>query len=268
MWIGLLGPMRVRHENATLVISAGKHRSLLAALVVSAGDVVSFDQLAEIVWDGEPPAGSRVTLRNYVMRIRQILGSELGSRIVTLFPGYLLAAGEDEVDLLAFEKLRRDGFAAVRAADWYRASAVLSDALRLHRGTPLADIPSQVLRDAYVPHLEEERLLVQETRIDCDLRLGRSGQVTAEVSALAAKFPMRERLQALFMQALHQQGRQGDALTAYLHTRRTIIEQLGVEPGRELRDIHRRILAGDRDPSAYGVTGTLPAHHRGPALWN
>jgi DNA-binding SARP family transcriptional activator len=265
MWIGLLGPLRVRHENATLVVSAGKHRSLLAALVASAGDVVSFDQLAEIVWDGEPPGGSRVTLRNYVMRIRQILGPEVGSRIVTLFPGYLLAADETEVDLLAFERLRRDGYAAVRAADWHQASAVLSEALRLYRGTPLADIPSQVLRDAYVPHLEEERLLVQETRIECDLRLGRSGQVTAEISVLAATFPMRERLQALFMRALHQQGRQGDALAAYLRTRRTIIDQLGVEPGWELRDIHQRILAGDRGPSEYGDTGTLPAHHWGPA---
>jgi DNA-binding SARP family transcriptional activator len=265
MWIGLLGSLRVRHEDVTLVVSAGKHRSLLAALVTSAGDVVSFDQLAEIVWDGSPPGGSRVSLRNYVMRIRQLLGPEAGGRIVTAFPGYLFAAREDEVDLLAFEKLRQDGHAAARAQEWDRASEVLAEALRLFRGTPLADIPSQRLRDAHVPHLAEARLLAQEARIDCDLRLGRSGQVTPEILALAAKFPMREHLQALLMRALHQQGRQADALAAYLNTRQTIVEQLGIEPGRELRDIHQQILAGVPDPHIYRDTGTLPAHHRAPA---
>jgi DNA-binding SARP family transcriptional activator len=265
MWIALLGPLRVRHEDTTLALSAGKHRSLLAALVASAGDVVSFDRLAEIVWDGSPPSKSRVALRNYVMRIRQILGPEVGAHLVTLFPGYLFAADEDEVDLHAFEKLCRDGHAAARAGDWARGSATLSEALRLRRGTPLADIPSQLLRDACVPPLEEAWLLARETRLECDLRLGRSSQVIAEISALASKFPMRERLQALFICALHQQGRRAEALAAYLDTRRTIVEQLGIEPSQELQDLQRQILVGGPDLSAAHVTGLLPAHHRSPA---
>jgi DNA-binding SARP family transcriptional activator len=265
MWIALLGPLRVRHGDTTLALSAGKHRSLLAALVASAGDVVSFDQLAEIVWDGSPPGKSRVALRNYVMRIRQILGPEAGARLVTLFPGYLFAADEAEVDLLTFEKLCREGHAATRAGDWARGSATLSEALRLHRGTPLADVPSQLLRDACVPALEEAWLLARETRIECDLRLGRSSQITAEISALASKFPMRERLQALFICALQQQGRRAEALAAYLGTRRVLVEQLGIEPGQELQDLQRQILIGEPGPYTADVTATLPAHHRSPA---
>jgi DNA-binding SARP family transcriptional activator len=267
VWISLLGPMGVRAEGDTLVLSAGKHRSLLGALVVAAGDVVSFDRLAEVVWDGSPPRGARVALRNYVMRLRQILGPEAGARVVTLFPGYLFRASEEEVDLLAFERLCRDGHAAARARDWQRSSEFLADALRLCRGTPLADIPSQVLRDAHVPHLEEARLAAWESRIECELQLGRSSQIAAEVSALAAKHPMRERLQALLIRVLDQQGRQADALAAFMRTRKTIVEQLGIEPGHELRDAQRQILAGHRNLPWPGDTRALPARDPGPATW-
>jgi DNA-binding SARP family transcriptional activator len=265
VWIGLLGPMRIRDETATFAISAGKHRSLLGALVVAAGDVVSFDRLAEIVWDGAPPKGSRVALRNYVMRLRQVLGPEVGGRLVTLFPGYAFRASDDEVDLLAFQRLCRAGYTAARAHDWQRGSAALADAVRLYRGTPLADIPSQVLRDAYVPHLEEARLAAWESRIECELRLGRSSQITAEVSALAAKYPMRERLQALLMRVLHQQGRQADALAAYLRTREAVVAQLGIEPGQELRAAQRHILAGGDNLYLPGDTPALPSRDPGPA---
>lgn len=265
VWVSLLGPMRVHDGNRPRPVSAGKHRSLLSTLVLSAGDVVSFDQLAEIVWDGSPPGGARVAIRNYVMRLRQVLGPEVGARIITLFPGYLFRADEDEVDLLTFQRLCRDGHAAVRARDWQQGSAHLAGALAHYQGTPLADVPSQVLRDWHVPHLEEARLVAWESRIECELQLGRASQIAADASALAARYPVREGLQALMMRILHQQGRQAEALAAYNRTRRTIIEQIGLEPGRELRSAQEQILAGDRRPLLPGDTRALLPRDPQPA---
>jgi DNA-binding SARP family transcriptional activator len=123
----------------------------------------------------------------------------------------------------------------------------------------LADIPSQALRDNCVPHLEEARLVAWESRIECDLQAGRANEIAAEVSGLAARYPMREHLQALLMRVLHQQGRQADALDTYMRTRLRIVEHLGIEPGHELRDAQRQILAGDGGRGRTGDTRALPA---------
>lgn len=245
MWLGMLGPLCVRSGDAVFPVPAGRQRSLLAALAVQAGDMVSFDTLAETVWNGSPPRSARATIRNYVKRLRQAVGADLGTRIVTRFPGYLLDASADEVDVLAFDKLCRSGGAAVRAGNWQQASDVLSAALQLWRGTPLADIPSEVLRNTHVPHLEQARLHALELRIDADLHLGRAHDAVRELQALISQNPLQEHFRAQFMLALYQCGRQADALAAYRQARRVIIEELGGEPGPELQNLHQRVLAGD-----------------------
>lgn len=245
MWLGILGPLCVQSGDAAFPVRAGRQRSLLAALAVHAGDMVSFDALAETVWNGSPPGSARATIRNYVKRLRQAVGADVGVRIITRFPGYLLDASADEVDVLAFGKLCRSGGAAARAGNWQQASDVLSAALRLWRGTPLADIPSEVLRDAHVPHLEQARLHALEMRIDADLHLGRAHDAVRELQALITQHPLQEHFHAQFMLALYQCGRQADALAAYRQARRMIIEELGGEPGPELQNLHQRVLSGD-----------------------
>jgi DNA-binding SARP family transcriptional activator len=257
MWIGLLGPLVVTTDGGQRVrVAAAKQRSLLAALVVQAGDVVPLDALAESVWEAGLPASWEVTIRNYVRRLRVVMGAEAGGRIITSPPGYLLKADENELDLLAFETLRRAGLAAARAGDWPEASARLSEAAALWRGTPFADIPSRLICDSHLPYLREAQLAVLEARIEADLHLSpsRAADVIPELQRLTSRHPERERLRGQLMLALYRSGRQGEALAVFRAARTFSVEELGVEPGPELIVLHQRILAADE--------GLL--HHLGP----
>ena len=173
MWLSVLGPLYVRGQDGEVVIAAAKQRAVLAALLVRANRVVSFDEFTHDVWDGAPPPGARATLRNYVKSLRRLLGPEIGERIVTREPGYLIHLDEKELDMLRLRALCARGGAAIRAADWRFASEVLAEALGLWRGTPLADVPSETLRAQAAPPLDRLRLQATEWRVDADLRLGR-----------------------------------------------------------------------------------------------
>jgi len=255
-WVGVLGPLLVRADGADVVVPAPKQRVILAALALRAGQVASYDELAEIIWDGTPPAGARVAIRNYVKRLRQILGPVGGRRIVTRDPGYALEAEPDEVDALWFTALcARGGEAVGRGAAATGTEAawdVLSEALALWRGSPLVDVPSNVLITAESPRLDALRMQAQEWRMDAGLAQGRHSELVGELTQLALDHPWRERFHAQLMLALYRCGRQAEALSAYQRTRRMLVDELGVEPGRELRDLQAGILAGDPALAAPG----------------
>jgi DNA-binding SARP family transcriptional activator/tetratricopeptide (TPR) repeat protein len=258
MWFGVLGPLLVGDGESVIGVPAARQRVLLAALLLRAGTVVPADALAEAVWDGAPPTGAETTLRSHVMRLRRVLGPA-GARVVTRCPGYLIEAGEQEVDLLRFRRLYREGGAGGRAGEWGRAWAVLTEALGLWRGEPLADIPSEVLRRDAVPGLEELRVQAAEWRADAGLQLGRHGELVEELRSLAAEYPLRERFGGQLMLALVRCGRQAEALAAYQSARRVLVAELGTEPGAELRALHRRILAGDPTLAGSARAGDRPA---------
>lgn len=247
VWVGLLGPLSVQSRDESFHVTAARQRSLLAALAVRAGDVVPADALAEAVWDGAPPASWQETIRNYVRRLRVVLGDHVGGRILTRSPGYLLQVGHDEVDILSFEARCRAGRAAAREGDWHAATATLSAAEALWRGTPFADVPSSRVRDAHLPYLEEMRLAALEARFDADLRLSpsRAADVIPDLQKLTSQHPERERLRAQLMLALYRAGRQAHALNVYQAAWRYSVSELGVEPGPGLRDMHQRILLAD-----------------------
>jgi DNA-binding SARP family transcriptional activator/tetratricopeptide (TPR) repeat protein len=245
VWFGVLGPLLVRDTGSAISVPAVRQRVLLAALLVRAGTTVSADVLAELIWDGAPPGGASATLRSHVMRLRRVLGPDAGARVVTRFPGYLVEAGQEEVDLLRFTCLCREGGAAVRADDWEQAAATLGEALGLWRGDPLADIPSELLCRAERPRLEQLRLQAVEWQTDARLHLGRHAELVPELQALAAQHRLRERFHAQLMLALVRCGRQAEALEDYQRARRVLVEELGTEPGTELRELHQRILADD-----------------------
>lgn len=241
MQIVLFGPLRVQEHGKTSTVSAPKQRSLLAALALRAGEAVPTAELAEAVWDGARPAGWEVTLRSYVKRLRQA-GPCLRERVRTQAPGYLLAIGRDDVDVLRFEQLAADGQQAYWAGDWHRASDVLSVALALWRREPFADIPSTAIR-ARRRFLDEVRLNAVTTRIDADLSMDPShaGSLVPELRTLAAEHPEREHFTAQLMLALRHAGRRDTALAAYaLASRR--LAGLGLRPGPELREIRQRCL--------------------------
>ena len=257
-WVGVLGPLLVRADGADVVVPAPKQRVILAALALRAGQVASYDELAEFIWDGTPPSGARVAIRNYVKRLRQILGPVAGRRIVTRDPGYALEAEPDEVDALWFTgQCARGGEAVGRGAAATGTEAawdVLSEALGLWRGSPLVDVPSNGLITAEVPRLDALRMQAQEWRMDAGLAQGRHSELVGELTQLAVDHPWRERFHAQLMLALYRCGRQAEALAAYQRTRRMLVDELGVEPGRELRDLQAGILAGDPGLAAPGPT--------------
>jgi DNA-binding SARP family transcriptional activator/Tfp pilus assembly protein PilF len=252
MWVRVLGSLDIRHEGELVTVHAAKQRALLAVLLLHANRAVSFDELAEILWDGSPGGGARTTVRNYVCRLRQVLGPAVADRIITQDPGYLFRVDDSELDLLRFRALYRDGAAATRRADWPLARRVLGDALVLWRGPALADVHCELLHRDHGPGLEQMRLQALEARIEADLHLGSHDEVTGELQSLAALYPLRERFHAQLMLALYRSGRQAEALAAFQRARNTLVAELGVEPGTELRRLHERILSTD---SALDVVG-------------
>ena len=247
MWVGVLGPLAVRDDDRRLQISAGHQRTVLAALAMRANQAVTLDELADIVWDARPPASADATLRNYVKQLRHALGSD---RIVTARPGYLIRLDEQELDVACFEALVRQADTARHEDRWLEARTTLTQALGLWRGRPLADIRSDRLRHEHGPRLEQSRLQALEVRVEADLHLGRHEQVVPELRDLTLRHPLRERFHAQLMLALYRCGRAAEALEAYRHARRALVEELGIEPGPELQRIHHSVLSGDPALSA------------------
>lgn len=260
MWFEMLGSLRVIDGGVERPVPGIRQRIVLSALLTCPNRPISASRLAEFVWDGAPPAGAATTLRTYVRRLRRSLGPA-GVRIVTRDPGYLIEAGESEVDALRFETLCRESSTAARAGDWPAAAEASERALALWQGTPLADVPCQMLRDDWLPRLDQLRLNAVEELVDAELHLGRYDRAIEQLRLLTARHPLRERFHAQLMLALAYCGRQAEALTVYQGARRVLVEELGLEPGPELRGVQERILAGDVEPAGAGsaVASASPA---------
>jgi WD40 repeat protein/DNA-binding SARP family transcriptional activator len=254
----LLGPLEVRCDGADVAIASPKQRAVLAALLLDAGRVVPVARLIDTLWGlEEAPRTARITVQNYVMRLRQTLGDAGPERISTRPPGYLISVEPGELDVTRFEELLGSARTAARQHAWGAAAEHARSALSLWRGDPLADMESDRLMREEVPRLMDLRLRAQETRIDADLHLGNHGEVVAELRGLAAVHPEREGLHAQLMLALYRDGRQAEALAAYQRARQALVDEIAAEPGLELRELHQRILAAD--PALALAPPTAPA---------
>ena len=258
----LLGPVVVRRGEIDLPVPRGRQRALLAALLLNAGRVVSVDEIAEALWGPAAPPSAVATIRNYVKRLRRVLGDTGQSRIVTQAPGYLIRIDPAELDVARFEALLDDARDAARIHSWQAAAQRAGAALALWRGEPLADVVPEGLALREVPRLAELRLQAAELRVDAELQLGRHAPVIAELERLAAAHPLREHLHALLMRALHSVGRQAEALAAYQHARQVLARELGTEPGAELRGLHQRMLTGR--PTDHRPALVVPRQLPGP----
>jgi len=236
----------VRRGGLAVPILAAKQRVVLAALLLHANRVVELDYLAEAVWGGAPPTSARVTLQNYVRRLRVALGDAGHSRLATFPHGYQINVDDSELDISQFEALQGEARVAARCGAWDQAAAQLRTALGLWRGKPLSDVPSELLLVREKSRLQEMHMQAIEACLDADLYLGRHTEVVAELQQLTADHPLRERLHGMLMLALYRDGRQGEALAAYRLARQMLVSELGVEPGPNLRDLHQRILTADR----------------------
>jgi DNA-binding SARP family transcriptional activator/tetratricopeptide (TPR) repeat protein len=248
---GVLGPLQVVDgAGAAREVPAAKQRVVLAALLLGSGRMVSAASLAEAMWDASPPPNAPAVMRTYVARLRRVLGP-VGTRIVGQPSGWAVELhSPEEFDLAEVDDLWRAAQGVAGAGEWGQVSSLLSRALSLWRGEPLIDVPSAALDRREAGRLAELRLQLAEARIDADLCLGRHGELVAELRRLAAEHPLREHIRVQLMLACYRCGHQGSALEVYRDARRTLAEELGVEPGRELREVHQKILAADPDLTA------------------
>ena len=235
----VLGSFEVLHDGVAVQLGGRNQRALLAVLLLHANQPVSTDRLVDQLWGEHPPRTATTSLQNTVSQLRKLLGPGL---LQTRPTGYLLELDQSQLDLTRFEDLvRRAG-----ATEQEERAALLHEALELWRGPPLADFELETFAQTEIQRLEDLRLGVLEERIAADLDLGVGAELVAEIEALVARHPLRERFRAQQMLALYRSGRQADALAAYHDARRTLVEELGIEPGPELQELYGSILRQER----------------------
>jgi WD40 repeat protein/DNA-binding SARP family transcriptional activator len=244
----ILGPLEVLLAAEPIRIGGPKQRALLALLLLSANRVVSRDRLIAELFGDDTPTPPDTALRVRVSRLRAALRSDDGqARLVARAPGYVLRVEPDELDLVRFERLVTHGRERLAANDAKAAAEVLGDALSLWRGLPLADLEFEPFVRIEIERLEELRLSAVEEWVDAELAIGRHARLVPELEALTAEHPLRERLRSQLMLALYRSGRQAEGLEIYRRTRTLLQQELGLEPGRALKELHRAMLA--QEPS-------------------
>ena len=246
----ILGPLEVWSGQTWTPIGAPKWRTLLAVLLLNHGQVVSTERLVDELWGDEPPAKPANLVATYVHRLRGLIGDPDGRVLVTRAPGYRVVVDGDELDALRFTRLVAAGRRALADGAAARAVELLSEALDLFRGPPLADLRFSGLLGAEANRLEESRVAALGLRIEAEIDSGDAAGTVAELRRLTSDHPLREELWALLMRALCGAGRQAEALEAYERARTVIGDELGVDPGPGLRQLHQEILEADARPAA------------------
>jgi YVTN family beta-propeller protein len=258
----VLGPLEVRDGGKTLPLGGTKQRSVLAILLLHAGEVVSRDRLIDLLWGERPPESAPTALHGYVSGLRKVLEPSRtagagATVLVTREPGYVLHADPGRVDLERFRRLAERGRSELHGGDHAAAAERLGRALELWRGPPLADLAAEPFARSELGAIEELRAGALEDRVEAELALGRDGALVPELRALVAAEPLRERARGQLMLALYRSGRQADALEVYREGSRLLLDELGLEPSAKLRELERRMLV--HDPSLDGSAPAAPA---------
>lgn len=233
----LLGPVEVSFDGVALPISAMRQRAVLTALLLPVGRVVPVGALVDLLWGERPPPTAAVTVRNYISRLRKSVPA-----VRFVGGGYRIAAVAETVDLNRFERLTTAARPLV-AEQPAAAVALLNEALAMWRGPALADLAGSPLHELEAPRMEEMRLAAVGDRIDALLVSGSCGWLVPELVWLVGRHPLRERFVGQLMEALHAAGRLPEALDLYRRTRGRLVSDLAVEPGPDLRRIHRQLLS-------------------------
>jgi DNA-binding SARP family transcriptional activator len=247
-WV--LGPLQVEADDGPVALGGPKERLLLALLLARPNQVVSVEALIRGLWGEQRPATAAKTLQSHVKRLRRALEpgrarGAAGEVLVTREPGYLLRVSPGGLDAAWFEELTAQARRALAEGQADAAASMLREALGLWRGEAFQEFLDTDLGAAESDRLAELRLAAVEDHIEADLRLGRHRELVAELEGLVRDQPLRERLWAQLLLALYRSGRQADALLAYQRARSVLVEELGIDPGAELRRLHAAILAQD-----------------------
>jgi DNA-binding SARP family transcriptional activator len=245
----ILGPTEVWDADTQLQLGGPKQRAVLAVLLLDAGRVVSSDRLIDLLWGEQPPPTAATSLQNFISQLRKLFGADV---LATKPPGYRLEISPQQLDLERFRLLVEDAKQG-RPAE---RSSKLREALALWRGPPLADLAFETFAQNEIARLEELRLSALEEQIEADLDDGRHAELVGELEPLVREHPLRERLRGQLMLALYRSGRQAEALQVYHDARRELVDELGIEPGAALQQLHGAIL---RQDARLELNGGTPA---------
>jgi DNA-binding SARP family transcriptional activator/ABC-type transport system substrate-binding protein/streptogramin lyase len=263
----ILGALEVEDRGESLPLGGHQQRALLALLLLRANEVVSVDEIIDDLWGAEPPPSATKSVHALIAKLRRKLEGETTDYIngeggengvlLTRPHGYVLTVADGELDLHRFQSLVTEGQQALTAGRADDAAAKLRQGLELWRGPPLAEFAYDPFAQVEIARLEELRLSAVEGRIEADLALGRHHDLISELEALVTRHSLRERLRGQLMLALYRAGRQAEALDAYQRARRTLVDELGIEPGPELQRLEGQIL--NHDPA---LDQPLPGERR------
>ena len=247
----ILGPLEVFDDGRAVPLGRVKQRALLGLLLLHPNETLSTDRLIDELWGERPPASAANALHARVSRLRRALAGHNGSAsaelVVTRERGYELRLDPERLDSHRFERLVAEGRSELAAGRRERAVSAFERALSLWRGAPLADLADEPFAQSEIARLGDLRVVALEQLFEARLALGRHADVVGQLETLIGEHPYREGLRAQLMLALYRCDRQADALQAYQDARRTLIEELGIEPGERLRELERAILV--QDPS-------------------
>ena len=246
----ILGPLEVWDGDHAVRLGIRQQRALLALLLLNANEALPRDRLVDALWGDQPPRTAVKALQGHVWTLRKLLEPErapgsVGSVLITRGDGYELKVEDLQLDLGRFQTLRGKGRSALECGRPEEASALLREALALWRGAPLADFAYEPFAQSEIARLEEVRLSALEDRIEADLACGRHADLAGELEALAEAHPLRERTREQLMLSLYRAGRQSEALAVYRAGRAALVDELGIEPGPALRELHQAILSQD-----------------------
>ena len=239
----ILGSLEIWDQGRFIEVRRSKQRALLAILLLRPGEVLSRDTILDGLWGEAAPRTARAALGNYVFQLRQLIGPDV---LLSRHGGYILDITNDQVDLGRFQARVAEG----RAATGTERVEKLREALALWRGPPLDDLAFEPFAALEIANLEELRTSALEDLIDAELLLGAGDELVSELKSMVAKHPFRERVRGQLMLALYRAGRQAEALEAYQDTRRTLVDELGIEPSGPLRELEQAILAQDASLAA------------------
>jgi DNA-binding SARP family transcriptional activator len=242
----ILGSFEVSDEAGSIALGGQRQRALLAALLLDAGRVVATERLVDLLWGEGAPRTATTSLQNSVSRLRKELGPDV---LETRAPGYVLRVSAEQIDARRFEIQLHDA----RGVGAEKRRELLDRALSLWRGPALAEFTFEQFAQAEIRRLEELRLVAYEERIEADLELGHQGDVVGEIESLVRDHPLRETFRRQQMLALYRSGRQVEALEAYQDARVRFVEELGIEPGPELRQLQAEILRQEAGLAAPGA---------------
>ena len=242
---GVLGPLQMSANGADVLPGAAKQRAVLALLLINRNRTVPIDSLIDAAWQQQPPPEARGSLHAHISRLRRLIGSagvDPAAVLVSAQPGYRLNVPDEAYDLGRFTVEQKAGIEAAAAGRFEQASAHLSAALAEWRGPVLEDLRDFQFVDAFAAALSEDKLVALTVRAEAEIACGRTHSIIGELEALVAEHPYREPLWAQLITAYYQAERQYDALDAYGRLKTTLADELGIDPGPTLRDLHQRIL--------------------------